>query len=297
MRSRSALSTPLPRAAVAAALTAVLMAVTVGCSSDDSSTPDPAPTTTETTAQSSDDPADDPAGDDEPTASAASVSLLSPADGERLYGPVTVRMAAEGVTIEPAGEAVEGSGHFHLIVDLPCVDEGVSIVKDTQHVHFGKGQTEATVYLPAGSHELCLQVGDGVHVAQDITDRITVEIGVRDQTEWCEVAGAMNDTLENSKFADVTTDEEFTELQATWLNGAPLLNQLISGIEYVDEEHRNDVDVMLNHMWDKAYAIIDEPTREAAAERHAALKAAEPAEYGPATTWMATACEAQFGQA
>ena len=222
------------------------------------------------------------------------MSLLSPADGDRLYGPVTVTMAAEGIEIAPAGDVVEGSGHFHLVVDLPCVDEGVSIPKDANHVHFGKGQTEATVFLPAGRHELCLQVGDGVHVAQDITDRITVEVGVRDQTEWCEVAGAMNDTIKSSKFADVTTDEQFTELQATWLNGTALLDQLINGIEHVDEEHRNDVDIMVNHMWDKAYTIIDAPNREAAAEPHAALRAAEPAEMGPATMWMATACEAQL---
>ena len=294
MRTRSPLSDPRPRGLLVAAATVALLAA-VGCSSDDVSDPDPAPETTETTeapnASSAGDHADDH-GDD--AAGAASVSLLSPADGERLYGPVTVTMAAEGITIEPAGEAVEGSGHFHVVVDLPCVDEGVSIPKDVNHVHFGKGQTEATVYLTAGRHELCLQVGDGVHVAQDLTDTITVEVGVRDQTEWCEVAGAMNDTIKNSKFADVTTDEQFTELQATWLNGAPLLNQLISGIEYVDEEHRNDVDIMLNHMWDKAYAIIDAPNREAAAQPHAALKAAEPAEMGPATMWMATACEAQL---
>ena len=293
MASRSVPTTPRARAALAAAATAALLAAAVGCSSDDVA--DPAPETTESTTSTTTSLADDAGeehGHDAPAA--ASVSLLSPADGERVYGPVTVRMAAEGIEIVPAGEPVDGTGHFHVVVDLPCVDEGVSIPKDTNHVHFGKGQTEATVYLSAGRHELCLQVGDGVHVAQDLTDTVTVEVGVRDQTEWCEVAGAMNDTIKNSKFADVTTDEQFTELQAVFLDGAPLLNQLISGIEYVDEEHRNDVDVMLNHMWDKAYAIIDAPNREAAAQPHAALKAGEPAEYGPATMWMATACEAQL---
>ena len=290
MPVRPAMSTPRARAALATAAAVALLAA-VGCSSDDVSTPDPDPETTEATTTIVAEPADDH-GHDAP--GVASVSLLSPADGERLYGLVTVRMEAEGIAIEPAGDAVEGSGHFHLVVDLPCVDEGTSIPKDVNHVHFGKGQTEATVFLPAGHHELCLQVGDGVHVAQDITDTITVEVGVRDQTEWCEVAGAMNDTIQNAKFADVTTDEEFTELQATWLNGAALLDQLIKGIEHVDEEYRNDVDVMLNHMWDKAYAIIDAPNRDAAAEPHAALRAAEPAEMGPATMWMATACEEQL---
>ena len=298
MRSRSPLSAPRPRVMLVAAATVALLAA-VGCSSDDVSNPDPAPETTETTAAQSDEATGEPAGDPEAdhghdSPGAASVSLLSPADGDRLYGPVTVTMAAEGIEIAPAGDVVEGSGHFHLVVDLPCVDEGVSIPKDANHVHFGKGQTEATVFLPAGRHELCLQVGDGVHVAQDITDTITVEVGVRDQTEWCDVAGAMNDTITTAKFADATTDEQFSELQATWLDGAALLDQLIKGIEHVDEEHRNDVDIMVNHMWDKAYAIIDAPNREAAAEPHEALRAAEPAEMGPATMWMATACEAQL---
>ena len=287
MSSHFPLSARGPRAVFAvAAATALLGAV--GCSGDEASTSEPAAETTETTVDAADHGA---GGHDQ---GAASVSLLSPADGDRVYGKVTVRMAAEGVTIEPAGEPAEGAGHFHLVVGLPCVDEGVSIPKDPQHVHFGKGQTEAEVFLPAGRHELCLQVGDGVHVAQDITDTITVDVGVRDQNEWCEVAGDMNDTIKGSKFADVRSDEEFAELQSVFLDGAQLLDQLIKGLDHIDPQARAEVDVMLNHMWDKAYAIIDEPNLQAAAERHGALKAAEPAEMGPATMWMATACEAQL---
>jgi hypothetical protein len=35
---------------------------------------------------------------------------------------------------------------------------------DEQHRHFGKGQTEATINLPAGQHTLQLMLGDWTHI-------------------------------------------------------------------------------------------------------------------------------------
>jgi len=105
MASRSVPTTPRARAALASAATAALLAAAVGCSSDDVA--DPAPETTESTTSTTTSLADDAGeehGHDAPAA--ASVSLLSPADGERVYGPVTVRMAAEGIEIVPAGRSV-----------------------------------------------------------------------------------------------------------------------------------------------------------------------------------------------
>lgn len=52
----------------------------------------------------------------------------------------------------------------------------VGAPRDTDYVHFGRGQSDGTVYLEAGTHELCLQVGDGTHVALDVTDTVTVEV-------------------------------------------------------------------------------------------------------------------------
>jgi hypothetical protein len=106
----------------------------------------------------------------------ASVAFASPSDGASVANPVHVTFAASHFTVEPAGEVHEHAGHLHVMVDVPCVEPGQSIPKDAQHLHFGGGQTEATIDLAAGRHTLCLQAGDGTHTALDLTDEITVTV-------------------------------------------------------------------------------------------------------------------------
>jgi hypothetical protein len=80
------------------------------------------------------------------------------------------------VTIEPAGEVQEGAGHFHVMVDVGCVEPGEVIPSDDDHLHFGDGSSETSVELEPAEHALCLQVGDGVHTALDATHEITVTV-------------------------------------------------------------------------------------------------------------------------
>jgi len=47
-------------------------------------------------------------------------------------------------------------------VDLPPLDS--PIPNDKNHLHFGKGQTEARIELPPGRHTLQLLLGDDSHV-------------------------------------------------------------------------------------------------------------------------------------
>ncbi|HEX7276742.1 MAG TPA: DUF4399 domain-containing protein [Acidimicrobiales bacterium] len=141
----------LLRVAVAAVALATL---TVACGDDDSSsTADPAPTT---------------------TIPAASVQITSPAAGATVTSPVKVAMTATGFVIEPAGPPRAGAGHFHVMVDVDCVAPGQPIpVGAAGYNHYGKAQTEAELELPAGEHRLCLQAGDGAHLALDLTDEVT----------------------------------------------------------------------------------------------------------------------------
>lgn len=39
------------------------------------------------------------------------------------------------------------------------------IIKDDTHLHYGQGQSEAILTLPSGVHKLCLQAGNGAHIA------------------------------------------------------------------------------------------------------------------------------------
>ncbi len=100
----------------------------------------------------------------------AKVFFVEPADGATVTGPlengaikVTVKMGAEGVAIKPAGPLEDGSGHHHVLIDVPAMPAGTVVPKDEQHLHFGQAQTEATIAVPQGTHTLTLQLADGIH--------------------------------------------------------------------------------------------------------------------------------------
>ena len=121
-----------------------------------------------------DDAADEPTTTAEP--SGPSVAFASPADGASVANPVAVEFETVDFTLEPAGEVHEGAGHLHVMVDVPCLEPGQSIPRDAQHVHFGRGQTSGSIDMAAGEHTLCLQAGDGTHLALVLTDEITVTV-------------------------------------------------------------------------------------------------------------------------
>ena len=102
-----------------------------------------------------------------PSPAGAELYFISPQDGATLASPVTVRFGLGGMGIAPAGIAMENTGHHHLLIDtaLPPLDRPVPA--DAQHVHFGKGQTEAVVTLAPGSHRLQLLLGDHLHLPHD----------------------------------------------------------------------------------------------------------------------------------
>jgi hypothetical protein len=110
----------------------------------------------------------------------AEISILEPQDGAVVNGPVMVRFGVKGMDIAPAGEVKDNSGHFHLLIDtdeLPAA--GLPIPKDEHHLHFGKGQTEATLTLAPGKHTLQLVLGDGAHVPHTppvISKRIMITV-------------------------------------------------------------------------------------------------------------------------
>jgi hypothetical protein len=76
----------------------------------------------------------------------------------------TIRFGLTGMGVAPAGIEKPNTGHHHLLIDskLPPLDE--PIPNDFNHLHFGAGQTEATVTLPPGRHTLQLLLGDEAHV-------------------------------------------------------------------------------------------------------------------------------------
>jgi len=93
----------------------------------------------------------------------AKVYILWPPDGQVIRGAFWVRMGLSGAGIAPAGVDKKGTGHHHILIDAPLPKLDEPIPNDRNHVHFGLGQTEARLDLPAGKHALQLLLGDESH--------------------------------------------------------------------------------------------------------------------------------------
>lgn len=111
----------------------------------------------------------------------ARLYIISPENGATLKSPLTVRFGLSGMGVAPAGVAREKTGHHHILIDTGIKD--VDLTKplpatDTIR-HFGGGQTEASLDLPAGTHTLQLMLGDENHVPFDpplVSERITITV-------------------------------------------------------------------------------------------------------------------------
>lgn len=219
-------------------------------------------------------------GDDGPTA-----ALTSPSENAAVAGGVELVMTADGVTIEPAGEVRSGCGHFHVIADAGCTPKGAGIAKDADHVHFGKGQTDGVIYLEPGGHELCLQVGDGAHQALDITDTVTVVVGVENQQQWCSVISeieAMFESFDNS-------DDDFATQRIVFENTRRLAAQAMAGLDHVDADVRDDVFVSLTFVSDFSAALATADTPEEADAALSAIYDREP-DRPLGAEWILQAC-------
>jgi hypothetical protein len=108
------------------------------------------------------------------------VYIVWPKNGTVIRGgKFWLRMGLRGMGVAPAGVEVPGTGHHHVIIDseLPAADE--PIPNDPNHLHFGKGQSEARIELPQGSHTLQLFFGDSGHVPHNpplASEKITITV-------------------------------------------------------------------------------------------------------------------------
>jgi hypothetical protein len=108
-------------------------------------------------------------------------------DGATVQGPVKVVFGLSGMGVAPAGTEAENTGHHHLLINRAPFGEGeedgdmseTGIYADENHVHYGKGQTETMLDLPAGTHTLQLVLGDLYHVPHNppvMSEQITITV-------------------------------------------------------------------------------------------------------------------------
>lgn len=116
-----------------------------------------------------------------PSPAGAKVYFIGLKNGETVHSPLLLRFGLSGMGIAPAGIVLDNTGHHHLFIDTPLPADASQPVPAVEGkvLHFGKGQTEATITLTPGKHTLQLELADAKHVAHDpavVSDVITVNV-------------------------------------------------------------------------------------------------------------------------
>ncbi|MDJ0948290.1 MAG: DUF4399 domain-containing protein [Alphaproteobacteria bacterium] len=114
-----------------------------------------------------------------PAPKGAKLYFITPADGDTVTSPVTVRFGLSGMGVAPAGTEKEKTGHHHIIVDAPLPPLDEPIPADDNYRHFGGGQTEAKLELSPGQHTLQLILGDWTHIPHNppvVSEKITITV-------------------------------------------------------------------------------------------------------------------------
>ena len=112
----------------------------------------------------------------------ARLTILGPANGATVSGPVTVVMGLAGLGVAPAGVDRPDTGHHHILVDAPAPEGAVleeSMPADDHVKHFGGGQTQTDLKLAPGMHTLQLIFGDQNHIPHNpplLSEKITVTV-------------------------------------------------------------------------------------------------------------------------
>ena len=106
--------------------------------------------------------------------------FIEPKDGATVNGPIKIVLGLSGMGVAPAGIDFPNTGHHHLLVDLENLpDLSKPIPANKNHIHFGKGQTEAILELPKGKRTLQLLMGNYLHIPHKepvISEKITIFI-------------------------------------------------------------------------------------------------------------------------
>jgi hypothetical protein len=122
------------------------------------------------------------AGGDTAAPDNAKAYFINLKNGDTVTSPFAVQFGLSGMGVSPAGvQNIANSGHHHLIINKKIDAQmlGRPLPADKNHVHFGKGQTETQLKLPAGQHTLQLLLGDWKHTPHSkpvMSEAITITV-------------------------------------------------------------------------------------------------------------------------
>lgn len=104
-----------------------------------------------------------------PSPEDAVAHFVTPLEGTTVSSPVTFHFGLGSMGIAPADVEWPNTGHHHLFinVDPATHDMDTAIPATPDILHFGGGQTQVTLDLPAGTHTFWLLLGDHNHLPHD----------------------------------------------------------------------------------------------------------------------------------
>jgi hypothetical protein len=107
--------------------------------------------------------------------------IMSPADGDSVSLPVTIRLGATGVIVVPAtGTREEGKGHHHIILDGDAPSDTLPLPQPPVAWHLGNGASEKVLdSLPPGPHRVIAILAWGDHVPMTGVKRDTITFIVK----------------------------------------------------------------------------------------------------------------------
>ena len=110
----------------------------------------------------------------------ASSYIISPSNGEVVSSPFTVKFGLQGMGVAPAGIDYPDTGHHHLAINRAVTNFDEPLASgEPDLLHFGGGQTEASVTLEPGEYTLQMVLGDQDHVPHDppvMSAKITITV-------------------------------------------------------------------------------------------------------------------------
>lgn len=103
------------------------------------------------------------------------IEVVAPLDGSEVSTPTQITVQASGLLLAAPGSPVDGRGHWHVLFD-GCLPAGALVPDTSRSIHVGSGRPTAVIDLPPGTHELCVQISDGFHVAVNVHDTVIVTV-------------------------------------------------------------------------------------------------------------------------
>ena len=110
----------------------------------------------------------------------AKVYFIEPTDGQTVPQKFKIKFGLSGMGVAPAGTNHEKTGHHHVLIDGEILPDMSKPLPSTDIIrHFGGGQTETELVLPAGKHTLQLLLGNYAHIPHDkpvLSKKITITV-------------------------------------------------------------------------------------------------------------------------